>query len=71
MSLWLQHGSKLSNTPQKMMSLIVLAALSYDHGSNLLYSTHHRFGQVNLWVRINWMRKIILTIQFNSTNVAF
>lgn len=71
MSLWLQHGSKLSNTPQKILSLIALAAPSLDHRSNLLYSTHHRFSQVNLWVRINWMRKIILTIQLNSTNVAF
>lgn len=70
MSLWLQHGSKLSNTRQKTMTLIALAALSYAHGSNLLYSTHYRLGQLILLARINWMGKGILTkfkiIQFNS-----
>lgn len=70
MSLWLQRGSKLSNSPPKTMSLITLAAPSYAHGSNLLSSTHRRLGQLILWARINWMGKGILTkfkrIQFNS-----
>lgn len=57
MNLWLPRGSKLSNTLQKTMFLTALAALSYAHGSNLLYSTHHRLGQLILWARTNWMGK--------------
>lgn len=57
------------------MSLTVLTAHCYSSGSNLLYSTHNRLGQLILLEKNKLDGNGVLTtfnrIQLNSTNVEF
>lgn len=69
MSLWLQHGSKLSNTPWRWLWqpwLLILPRME------VLSSAHNRRGQLILSGKYELDEKGVLTgaIQFNSSQLT-